>query len=150
MLGLGCGFTSARVFEEFVVSIQSFSVSIPGSELEDLSARLERVRWPDEIAGSGWGYGADLSTVKEWVAYWKDDFDWRAVEARFNAYEQGLTTAEGEQIHFLHARSQDADATPLLITHGWPGSIVEFFEVIEPLRNPAAVGGDPADAFHIV
>lgn len=130
--------------------IQSFTVSIPDSDLEDVASRLERVRWPDEIAGSEWSYGTPLATVKEWVAYWKDEFDWRAVEAQFNAYEQGLTTAEGEQIHFLHARSEESDATPLLITHGWPGSVVEFLEIIEPLRNPVAFGGEASDAFHIV
>ena len=130
--------------------IETFSVSVPESDLDDVATRLANVRWPDELPGTDWSYGADLATVKEWVTYWRETFDWRAVEARFNAYEQGTTQAQGEQIHFVHARSPEPNATPLVITHGWPGSVVEFLDVIEPLRNPAAFGGDPADAFHVV
>jgi len=130
--------------------IEPFSVSIPQSELDDVAERLDRVRWPDELAGSDWSYGSDLATVKEWVTYWREEFDWRAVEARFNAFEQGITTAQGEQIHFIHARSPEPEATPVVITHGWPGSVVEFLDLIEPLRNPADYGGDPAEAFHVV
>ena len=130
--------------------IETFSISVPESDLDDVATRLANVRWPDELPGTDWSYGADLATVKEWVTYWRETFDWRAVEARFNAYEQGTTQVQGEQIHFVHARSPEPNATPLVITHGWPGSVVEFLDVIEPLRNPAAFGGNPADAFHVV
>ena len=132
------------------MSITPFIASIPDAALEDVVERLGRTRWPDALPDSGWGYGADLSTVRAFAEYWREAFDWRAVEARFNAFDQGLATAQGEQIHFLHARSPEPDATPLVITHGWPGSVVEFLEIIEPLRDPAAHGGDPADAFHVV
>jgi microsomal epoxide hydrolase len=130
--------------------IRPFRANVPQSEIEDVKRRLANVRYPDQLDDVGWGYGTDLATLKEWVAYWRDTFDWRAVEARFNVFEQGLAQALGEQVHFLHAPSPEADATPLVITHGWPGSVVEFLEVIEPLRNPSAFGGDAADAFHVV
>ncbi|MFK7894359.1 MAG: epoxide hydrolase family protein [Myxococcota bacterium] len=130
--------------------MQEFKAEVPETEIEDLRNRLANARLPDQIEGSGWGYGTDRAALEEWVAYWHDDFDWRAVEARFNAYAQFVTEAEGERVHFLHARSPVEDATPLLITHGWPGSVVEFLDIIEPLRNPAAHGGSDADAFHVV
>ena len=132
------------------MSIQPFTASIPDAALEDVADRLARTRWPEVLPDAGWDYGADLDAVREYAEYWRTSFDWRAVEARFNAYEQGLADAEGEKIHYLHARSPEPDATPLLITHGWPGSVVEFLEIIEPLRDPAASGGDPADAYHVV
>ena len=130
--------------------IEDFRAAIPDSALEDVAERLARTRWPEALPDAGWGYGADLETVREYAEYWRTTFDWRAVEARFNAYEQGLAEAEGERIHFLHARSPEPDATPLVITHGWPGSVVEFLEIIEPLRDPVASGGDAADAYHVV
>lgn len=130
--------------------IQPFHAEIPESEIEDLRRRLASVRMPDQLPGSGWDYGTDREALEEWIAYWRDEFDWRAIEARFNAFDQGLTEAGGESIHFVHARSPEPDALPLLITHGWPGSVVEFLEVIEPLRNPVAHGGNAADAFHVI
>jgi pimeloyl-ACP methyl ester carboxylesterase len=130
--------------------MESFRAEIPDSEIEDLSRRLAHVRWPDQIESSGWSYGTDRATLEEWVAYWRDAFDWRAVEARFNAFEQGIAEAEGERIHFVHAPSPEPDATPLVVTHGWPGSVVEFLDVIEPLRNPTAFGGAASDAYHVV
>ena len=130
--------------------IEPFHAHIPDSELEDLNRRLTHARLPDQIEGSGWGYGTDLTTLREWLAYWRDDFDWRAVENRFNAFDQGVSEVEGERIHFIHARSPEPDATPLVITHGWPGSVVEFLDVIEPLRNPTAFGGEASDAYHVV
>ena len=132
------------------MSIEQFTPFIPESAIADVSERLARTRWPDEIPGSGWGYGADLATVREYADYWRSGFDWRAVEAKFNAFEQGIAEAEGERIHFVHARSPEPDARPLVITHGWPGSVVEFLEIIEPLRNPVAFGGEAQDAFHVV
>lgn len=130
--------------------IEDFRVQIPDSALEDLDRRLASARLPDQLPDSNWSYGTDRKTLEEWIAYWRQDFDWRAVEAKFNAFEQGITEAFGERIHFVHARSPEPDAVPLLITHGWPGSVVEFLEVIEPLRNPVAFGGQAADAFHVV
>jgi microsomal epoxide hydrolase len=130
--------------------IEPFRVHVPEEEIEDLRQRLSAARFPDQIAGSGWGYGTDRATLEDWVAHWRDRFDWRAVEAKFNRFEQGIAQAEGERVHFVHAPSPEPHAVPLLITHGWPGGIIEFLDIIEPLRNPAAFGGDPADAFHVV
>jgi pimeloyl-ACP methyl ester carboxylesterase len=130
--------------------IEPFHAECAQSELDDLKRRLERPRLPDQIAGSGWDYGTDRAVLEEWIGYWREEFDWRAVEARFNAFEQGISIAEGERVHFVHARSPEPNATPLLITHGWPGSVVEFLDVIEPLRDPVAHGGRPEDAFHVV
>ena len=132
------------------MSIEPFTLCVPDSDIEDLKRRLDRIRWPDELPDSNWSYGADLATVKEYAEYWRDEFDWRAVEARFNAFEQGIAIGQGERVHFVHARSPESGATPLLITHGWPGSVVEFLEIIEPLRNPAAFGGSAEDAYHVV
>lgn len=130
--------------------IEKFHAEIAESEIEDVRRRLAAARLPDQLAGSGWSYGTDRATLEEWIAYWRDEFDWRAIEARFNAFDQGITEAEGERIHFIHARSPEPGAVPLVITHGWPGSVVEFLDVIEPLRNPKAFGGDASDAFHVV
>lgn len=130
--------------------IEAFRVHVPDEEIADLHRRLGAARLPDQIPGSGWGYGTDRETLEQWITHWREVFDWRAVEAKFNAFEQGVTEAAGERVHFLHARSDEADAVPLLITHGWPGSVVEFLDIIEPLRDPAAFGGDAADAFHVV
>ncbi|MCR9092872.1 MAG: epoxide hydrolase 1 [bacterium] len=132
------------------MSIEPFEASIPDAAIEDVTERLSRTRWPETLPDAGWGYGADLETVKAYAEHWRTSFDWRAVEAKFNAYEQGIATAEGERIHFLHAPSPEPGATPLLITHGWPGSVVEFLEIIEPLRNPSAHGGAAEDAYHVV
>ena len=136
------------------MSIQPFTAQIPEASLEDVRERLSRTRWPEALPDARWGYGADLDTVKEYAEYWRTTFDWRAIEAKFNAYEQGVVEAgmpgAVERVHFVHARSDHADATPLVITHGWPGSVVEFLEIIEPLRNPTAHGGTAEDAYHVV
>lgn len=132
------------------MSIEPFEASIPDAALEDVVERLSRTRWPETLSDAGWGYGADLDMVKAYAEHWRTSFDWRSVEAKFNAFEQGVVVAEGERIHFVHARSPEPDATPLLITHGWPGSVVEFLEIIEPLRDPVAHGGAAEDAYHVV
>ncbi len=132
------------------MTIETFTARVPEPDLEDVAARLSRTRWPDALPDSGWSYGADLETVREYADYWQNEFDWRKIEARFNAFEQGVAVAGGERIHFVHARSPVPGATPLLITHGWPGSVVEFLEIIEPLRDPAAHGGAAEDAFHVI
>ena len=131
-------------------SIRPFRLAIPQSDLDDLHDRLDRTRWPDELPGVGWAYGVPLDYLKELVRYWRHDYDWRAAEARLNAWPQFTTEIDGAHVHFAHVRSPEPDATPLIITHGWPGSIVEFLDVVGPLTDPAAHGGDPADAFHVV
>jgi epoxide hydrolase len=132
------------------MSIQPFTISIPQADLDDLHARLARTRWPDELPGVGWSYGVALGYLKELAEYWRTSYDWRAWEARLNQFPQFTTAIDGQNIHFMHVRSPEPDALPLILTHGWPGSIVEFLEVIGPLSNPRAYGGDPADAFHLV
>jgi microsomal epoxide hydrolase len=129
---------------------KTFRAETPEPVLEDLRERLARTRLPDQIEASGWSYGTDRAALVALLDHWRDDFDWRAQEARINAFDQYVTEVQGERMHFIHQRSPNPDATPLVITHGWPGSVFEFLEVIGPLADPAAHGGDPADAFHVV
>lgn len=131
-------------------SIQSFRIAIPQAALDDLHERLAHTRWPEELPGVGWSRGVPLSYVKELADYWRTGYDWRTWEAKLNAFPQFTTEIDGQNIHFLHVRSPEPDALPLIITHGWPGSVVEFLNIIGPLTNPRAHGGDPADAFHLV
>src|SRR5215471_9820972 len=131
-------------------AIQPFRIDVPQADLDDLSDRLARTRWPDELPGVGWAYGAPLAYVRELADYWRTTYDWRAQEARLNRFPQFTTTIDGARVHFLHVRSPEPGALPLLITHGWPGSVVEFMDVIGPLTDPRSHGGDPADAFHVV
>ncbi|MEU3064473.1 epoxide hydrolase family protein [Streptomyces subrutilus] len=130
--------------------LHAFRLDVPQRELDDLGERLARVRWPDELPGVGWAYGIPLERMRPLVEYWRDGYDWRAAEARLNSWPQFTTTVDGARVHFAHLRSPEPDATPLLMTHGWPGSIVEFQEVADLLTDPRAHGGDPADAFHLV
>ncbi|HEY3696477.1 epoxide hydrolase family protein [Phenylobacterium sp.] len=130
--------------------ITPFRIETPEAVLSDLRERLGRTRFPDQLNDAGWDYGADLHYVKELCDYWRDRFDWRAAEARFNAFPQFVTEIDGERLHFYHARSPEADALPLIITHGWPGSVAEFLDVLGPLSDPAAHGGDARDAFHVI
>ncbi|MFD7942884.1 epoxide hydrolase N-terminal domain-containing protein, partial [Streptomyces sp. NPDC059744] len=131
-------------------SIQPFRVSIPDSDLDDLRHRLDRTRWPDELPDAGWDYGVPRDYLRELAHYWRHKYDWRAAETRLNQWPQFTTTIDGANIHFAHIRSPEPDATPLVITHGWPGSIVEFERITGPLTDPRAHGADPADAFHLV
>jgi epoxide hydrolase len=131
-------------------TIRAFRLEIPQADLDDLQERLARTRWPDELPGVGWSRGVPLEYLKELADYWRTSYDWRAWEAKLNAFSQFTTTIDGQNIHFLHVRSPEPDALPLILTHGWPGSVVEFLDVIGPLTNPRAHGGDPADAFHVV
>ncbi|HEX5118656.1 MAG TPA: epoxide hydrolase [Pseudonocardiaceae bacterium] len=130
--------------------MQPFRIEIPQADLDDLHDRLARTRWPSEVPGVGWQRGVPVGYVRELAEYWRSEFDWRAAEARLNAFPQFVTEIDGATVHFLHVRSPEPDARPLLVTHGWPGSFAEFLNVIEPLSNPRAHGGDPADAFHLV
>ncbi len=133
-----------------IESIRPFQIEATDAELDDLKRRLQATRWPDPETVDDWSQGIPLAYVQEVCAYWAEKYDWRAREARLNAFPQFLTEIDGCDIHFLHVRSPQEDALPLVITHGWPGSIVEFHKVIGPLTDPAAHGGDPADAFHVV
>jgi microsomal epoxide hydrolase len=130
--------------------LRPFELHVPQADLDDLRARLAAVRWPDEIPGIGWAQGVPLGYLQELTEYWRDRYDWRAQEALLNSFPQFTTTIDGADIHFLHVRSPEPRALPLLLTHGWPGSIVEFIDVIAPLSDPRGQGADPADAFHLV
>jgi microsomal epoxide hydrolase len=127
-----------------------FKIQVPVATLSDLRERLTRVRWPDEIPGGEWTYGADLATMKDLVAYWRDGFDWRAQETALNAWPQFRAPLAGIDVHFVHAPGVGPSPMPLLISHGWPGSIVEFQQILPRLTDPAKFGGDPRDAFTVV
>jgi pimeloyl-ACP methyl ester carboxylesterase len=130
--------------------ITEFRIEIPDAALHDLRERLNRTRWPQDETVEDWSQGVPLAYLQELCGYWAAEYDWRATEARLNALPQFRTEIDGLGIHFIHQRSPHSDALPLVITHGWPGSIVEFMKVIGPLANPTAYGGDAADAFHLV
>ncbi len=130
--------------------ITPFRIEVPDADLEDLRDRLRRTRWPEPETVDDWSQGVPLAFVRELCDYWADGYDWRATETRLNAIPQFRTELDGLGIHFLHARSPHRDALPLVITHGWPGSVVEFLKVIGPLTDPPAHGGDPSDAFDVV
>ncbi|MEU4579648.1 epoxide hydrolase family protein [Nonomuraea sp. ATR24] len=130
--------------------MRPFRIDIPQDDLDDLNRRLAATRWPDELPGVGWDRGVPLDYLKELAEYWRTGYDWRAAERRLNSFPQFTTEIDGANVHFVHVRSPEPDATPLIITHGWPGSVAEFVDVIGPLTDPAAHGGDPADAFDVV
>jgi pimeloyl-ACP methyl ester carboxylesterase len=132
------------------VTPRPFSIHVPDEVLADLHARLTRVRWPDEAPGSGWSHGASLAYVKELVAYWLERYDWRAHEARLNRWKQFTVPLGGIDLHFIHEPGVGPNPLPLVLSHGWPGSIVEFERLLPMLTDPARFGGDPADAFTVV
>jgi len=132
------------------MTIQPFTIDIPQADLDDLRDRLTRSRWPEELPGVGWSRGVPLGYLKDLAEYWRTSYDWRAHEAQLNQFPQFTTEIDGANIHFLHVRSPERDALPLIMTHGWPGSIVEFLDVIGPLSDPRSHGGNPADAFDLV
>ncbi|MBQ0721120.1 MAG: epoxide hydrolase [Gammaproteobacteria bacterium] len=131
-------------------SIRAFQIAVSDEVLADLKQRLANTRWPEKETVDDWSQGIPLAYTQEVCEYWLNDYDWRSREALLNQYDQFITELEGVDIHFIHARSAHANARPLLMTHGWPGSIVEFQKVIGPLIDPEAHGGDAADAFHVV
>ena len=131
-------------------NIKPFRIAIPDEELDALRQRLNNTRWPEAEVVGDWSQGAPLDYVKELCTYWANEYDWRRCEAEINQYPQFITEIDGLDIHFLHIESPHANAAPLVITHGWPGSIVEFLKVIKPLTNPTEYGGDAKDAFHVV
>src|SRR5918995_589271 len=130
--------------------IRPFTIDIPQADLDDLTDRLARTRWAADLPDVGWSRGVPVSYLKGLTEYWRDGYDWRVYERKLNKYPQFTTEIDGQNIHFLHVRSPEPDALPLILTHGWPGSIVEFVDIIGPLTDPRAHGGDPADAFHVV
>jgi epoxide hydrolase len=127
-----------------------FRIDVPEGDLDDLRDRLARTRWPDELPGVGWDYGVPLTYIRDLAEYWRTSHDWRAQEAKLNSFPQFTTTIDGQNIHFLHVHSPERDALPLVLTHGWPGSVAEFLDVIGPLSDPRSSGGDAADAFDVV
>ncbi|MEP7022765.1 MAG: epoxide hydrolase, partial [Actinomycetota bacterium] len=131
-------------------AITPFRIDIPQADLDDLQRRLAATRWPDELPGAGRAYGIPLGDVRSLARYWQDGYDWRRHEQRLNAIPQFTTVIDGQRIHFLHARSPHPGALPLILTHGWPGSVVEFLALIGPLTDPPAHGGTASDAFHVV
>jgi epoxide hydrolase len=131
-------------------AVERFEIRVEDAVLDDLRSRLARTRFPDQIDGTGWEYGIPTDYLRELVEHWLDRYDWRAQEARLNELEHFRTRIDGQSIHFVHARSAQPDALPLLLTHGWPGSIVEFLDVIPRLTDPEAHGGGATDAFHVV
>ncbi|MFI9328679.1 epoxide hydrolase family protein [Kitasatospora sp. NPDC052868] len=130
--------------------MRPFRIDVPQAALDDLDRRLAATRWPGELPGTGWQRGVPQGYLKELAEYWRTGFDWRKTEEHLNSFPQFLTEIDGVDIHFVHVRSPEPDAVPLILTHGWPGSFVEFLDVIGPLTDPRAHGGDPADAFHVV
>jgi pimeloyl-ACP methyl ester carboxylesterase len=130
--------------------LRPFTIHVPQGELDDLRRRLVATRWPDKETVADQSQGARLGNMQELVRYWATDYDWRRAEARLNALPQFLTEIDGLDIHFIHVRSRHPNALPLIITHGWPGSIVELLKIIEPLTDPTAHGGSADDAFHVV
>ena len=130
--------------------MQPFEIAVDQSVLDDLARRLDSTRWPQMIPDSGWDYGTDAATLRALMTYWRDSYDWRAREAYYNQYPQFLTEAAGVRVHGYHVRSAEPDAIPIVLIHGYPGSVVEFREMIGPLVDPEAHGGAAGDAFHVV
>ncbi|MBI5396969.1 MAG: alpha/beta fold hydrolase [Verrucomicrobia bacterium] len=130
--------------------IRPFTIAVPDATLADLKDRLAKTRWPAPAPGEPWEYGVDLAYMKALVAHWRTAYDWRQHERALNRLPQFKTTVDGVEIHFVHARSKHADALPLILVHGWPGSFVEFTKIIGPLTEPEQHGGKPEDAFHVV
>ncbi|WP_406308872.1 epoxide hydrolase family protein [Streptomyces sp. NBC_00623] len=131
-------------------AIRPFTFEFPEADLKDLRARIEATRWPERETVADQSQGTQLATVQKLARYWAKEYDWRKVEAKLNSYPQFITEIDGLDIHFIHVRSKHENAMPVIVTHGWPGSVVEQLKIIEPLTNPTAHGGDASDAFDVV
>jgi pimeloyl-ACP methyl ester carboxylesterase len=131
-------------------AVRPFQVNVPETELTELHRRIDATRWPERETVMDHSQGVPLATMQKLARYWATEYDWRKVEARLKAHPQFMTKIDGLDIHFIHARSTHEDALPLIVTHGWPGSIIEQLKIIEPLTNPTAHGGSASDAFHLV
>ena len=127
-----------------------FTMRVPDADIEDLHARLARTRFPDQAPGAPWAYGTDVAYLRGLTEYWRDSFDWRAQEARLNQFPQFKVPLHGIDLHYLHVQGTGPDPKPLLLLHGWPGSVFEFMDILPRLTDPAAFGGDPADAFTVI
>jgi pimeloyl-ACP methyl ester carboxylesterase len=138
------------VTEKTASGIRPFTIQVPEADLEDLRARIVATRWPEKETVPDQSQGPRLATMRALADYWATEYDWRRCEARMNSFPQFLTEIDGLDIHFLHVRSKHEDALPLIVLHGWPGSIVEQLKIIEPLTDPTAHGGQASDAFHVV
>ncbi len=136
--------------EVLASGIRPFTIKFPEAELEALRARIAATRWPEKETVADQSEGVQLETIQELARYWASDYDWRNVEAKLNALPQFMTEIDGLDIHFIHVRSKHENALPLIVTHGWPGSVIEQLKIIEPLTDPTAHGGTAADAFHLV
>ena len=132
------------------VAVRPFRIDVPDETLVDLRRRLAETRWPDAEPVDDWSQGVPLAWIQDMCQYWGSAYDWRDRESRLNRFDHYITAIDGLDIHFIHQRSPHPEARPLLITHGWPGSIVEFHKVIEPLTNPTKHGGEATDAFHVI
>jgi len=130
--------------------IEPYRVHVPQADLDDLRDRLHRTRWAPQPPGTGWERGVPADYLRDLAGYWADGFDWRAQEASLNRFSHYTTVLDGANVHFVHVRSPEPDAVPLMLLHGWPGSIVEFWDLIGPLTDPVAHGGSARDAFHLV
>src|SRR4051812_29684958 len=130
--------------------IRPFRIEIPSTDLDDLHDRLARTRWPDQIPGTdGWSRGVPVDYLKDLAEYWRTTYDWRRHEARLNDLDQFITEIDGQRIHFVHVRSPESDALPLILTNGYPSTFTEFADLVGPLTNPRAYGGHAEDAFHV-
>ncbi|EJL81585.1 putative hydrolase or acyltransferase of alpha/beta superfamily [Herbaspirillum sp. CF444] len=156
VLGSGIGSAQAVSVTDGLVlpkaddSIRPFRVTVPQTAIDDLKQRLAHTRWPEQETVADWSQGVPLAKAKTLVSYWREQYDWRQFESRINALPQYRTAIDGLGIHFIHVRSPHPDALPILLTHGWPGSFVEFMDIIGPLSDPTRHGGRAEDAFHVV
>jgi len=141
---------ASRAFGQANLTITPFTYRAPQSALDDLRQRLALARWPERETVSDWSQGVPLDKLRALIDYWRTDYDWRRCEAALNRFAQYRTTIDGLGIHFLHVKSKHPNALPIIITHGWPGSVIEFLELIDPLTDPTAHGGRAEDAFHVV
>src|SRR5436853_3663084 len=132
------------------VEIRPFHIEIPEEQIDDLRRRIAAARWPSKELVEDRSQGVQLATLREVARYWESDYDWRKAEAKLNALPQFTTEIDGVEIHFIHVRSAHENALPLIMTHGWPGSVIELLETIGPLTDPTAHGGDAEDAFHLI
>jgi epoxide hydrolase len=133
-----------------VFRMTPFRIDVPAADLDDLGERLARTRWPRQLPGDGWTRGVPVDHLRDLAEYWRTGYDWRAQEARLNGFPQFTTEIDGQDVHFLHVRSPEPNALPLILNHGWPNSFVEFANLVGPLTDPRAHGADPAQAFHVV
>jgi hypothetical protein len=135
---------------ETAIDVRPFQLEIPNEQIDDLRRRIAATRWPSKELVADRSQGVQLATMQELARYWTTDYDWRTCEARLNALPQFTTEIDGVDIHFLHVRSKHENALPLIMTHGWPGSVIELLETVGPLTDPTAHGGTREDAFHLV